>query len=99
MRCSAPLILSLVLALATPSMAQSLEERVISSLERDGYQRIVRTRTLLGRIRIVALRAGHIREVVINPSTSEILRDVEVRSNKVPDLTPKAPSARDDTDG
>ena len=98
MRRFAPIIFGIMFGLSTPSMAQSLEERVVTSLERDGYQRIARTRTLLGRVRIVALRKGHIREVVINPSTSEILRDVEVRSNKVPDLAPKT-RAEEGADG
>ena len=96
MRRSVFLLLALLLCLATPSTAESLEDTIVSSLEREGYVRILRTKTLLGRVRIVALRQGHLREVVINPSTSEILRDVEVRSDKIPVIPERKSGAQDD---
>lgn len=77
------LALIAAVGLASPGFAQSLEERVIAELQRDGYCRINRTRTLLGRVRIIGLKPFYLREVVINPSTSEILRDIVLKSDKI----------------
>lgn len=89
----------LLFSMASPCAAQTVEERVLTSLKTEGYTRIVRLKTFLGRTRIVALRAGHIREVVINPTTNEILRDVELVSEQIPDypsITSKPESGSDE---
>ncbi|MEM9249515.1 MAG: hypothetical protein AAGB05_12575 [Pseudomonadota bacterium] len=65
----------------------TLEARVIESLRTEGYVRIERNRTWLGQVRITALRTGNTREIVLNPHTREILRDVELR----PDGSPAFP--------
>lgn len=81
------IIMSVVfLSLATTASAQSLEETVITRLKDDGWTCIVRSKTLIGRVRLIGLREGEIREVVIEPRTSEILRDIVIRSNQVPNL-------------
>jgi len=69
------LLLILALALAPPAFAQSVEDRIIAELVQDGYTQIRRSRTFLGRIRIVAVGNGHEREIVFNPANGLILRD------------------------
>lgn len=65
-----------VLALTcAPLRAQGLKDVVVASMVNDGFTDISISRTLLGRIRIVAVRDGRMREVVLNPSTQNILRD------------------------
>jgi hypothetical protein len=59
----------------------TLEARIIESLRNAGYVRIERSGTLLGRVRITGLQAGTLREIVLNPHTREILRDVEFRAD------------------
>lgn len=53
----------------------SFEDSLSSRLRREGYRIVTRKRTWLGRIRIVAVRSLEEREVVLDPSTGEILRD------------------------
>lgn len=48
----------------------------LRALEREGYRIVTTKRTLLGRMRIVATRHGLTREVVIDPRTGEVLRDL-----------------------
>ena len=45
------------------------------AVARQGYVEFTVVRTLLGRIKIVALNGTTYREIVINPTTGEILRD------------------------
>ncbi|MEM1431517.1 MAG: hypothetical protein AAGG09_18835 [Pseudomonadota bacterium] len=59
----------------------TLEARIIESLRNSGYVRIQRSGTLLGRVRITGLQAGTLREIVLNPHTREILRDVEFQAD------------------
>jgi len=55
----------------------SLEyQNVISDLRSDGYKIVKVSRTLLGRIRILARNKVHTREVVVSRTTGEIKRDV-----------------------
>ncbi|GLS85656.1 hypothetical protein GCM10010873_06290 [Cypionkella aquatica] len=56
--------------------ADSYQKSVVSQLRRQGYRQINVERTLLGRVRIVAARGGGLREIILNPRTGEILRDV-----------------------
>lgn len=65
---------ALVLALALPAQAAGLDA-VIRQLEAQGYTITERERTWLGRIRLEAKRGAQERELVLNPSTGEILRD------------------------
>lgn len=58
------------------AVAASFEESVIAQLRAQGYKNITVERTLLGRVKISAkLKNGH-REIILNPRTGEILRDL-----------------------
>lgn len=62
-------------AVSTPALADH-EDDIIERLTEEGYERIDVTRTLLGRVRIVAFKGRLQRELVLNPRTGEILRDI-----------------------
>ena len=64
------------LVLPLGAVAQDAQTRVIQRLQRDGYRNIRVSRTFLGRIRIVARGVPGEREIILNPSTGAILRDV-----------------------
>lgn len=55
--------------------AQSVEDQITAQLQAQGYVEITMTRTLLGRLRVIAESPDHSRELVINPATGQILRD------------------------
>lgn len=55
--------------------AQSVREDVEAALVEQGYQIVTVGRTLLGRLRVVAQNETIRREIVINPTTGEVLRD------------------------
>lgn len=60
---------------ASPAIAASVEDQVISQLREQGFESIRMSRTWLGRVRIKARGRGYEREIIINPRTGEILRD------------------------
>ncbi len=62
--------------LATAALADSFQSAVVAQLRSQGYREINVERTMLGRVRIVAARRGASREIILNPRTGEILRDV-----------------------
>jgi hypothetical protein len=62
--------------IATPAMAQDYVASIVRQLKRQGFRAIVQERTLLGRIRIVASRKDGRREIIVNPKSGEILRDL-----------------------
>jgi hypothetical protein len=61
---------------ALPALAATFVEQVVTQLRAQGFDAIKVERTLLGRTRIAALRADGSREIVLNPNTGEILRDL-----------------------
>lgn len=61
---------------AGQAMAADPVASITRSLEREGYRVASTRRTLLGRVRITATRHGKSREVVIDPRTGEVLRDL-----------------------
>ncbi|WP_413876730.1 hypothetical protein [Albidovulum sp.] len=65
----------LVAALAVPAAARDVESDVETRLAREGFRITGRSRTWLGRVRIEATRGRLQREIVLDPSTGEILRD------------------------
>ncbi len=67
--------LLLAIGLAGAAFAQSAQDAIIEELRADGYTSVTTSRTLLGRVRIVAERPGREREIVFNPRTGVILRD------------------------
>ena len=67
---------STLVVVAGPGMAASYAEDIIAQLTKLGFSNISDETTWLGRIKIVATRSDGIREIVLNPRTGEILRDV-----------------------
>lgn len=63
-------------ALAGPALAQDFVESVIAQLRKQGFQSVIEERTLLGRVRLTATRGDGVREIIINPKSGEILRDL-----------------------
>lgn len=62
--------------MGVPAVAQSFSDSVVNQLRKQGFGRITTERTLLGRTRIVAIGNGGRREIILNPRTGEILRDL-----------------------
>lgn len=62
--------------LSTTAARADYVEDIVKWLTKEGYNDIDVARTLLGRVRIVASKDGQLRELVCNPRTGEILRDV-----------------------
>ena len=73
-RCAAGVLGAVGVAQA--ASAGSFEESVVTQLRGQGYRDINVARTMLGRVRIVGARRGITREIILNPRTGEILRDV-----------------------
>lgn len=72
----AGLAVAVMLCMTAPAaFSQTYEQKIVSQLRTQGYQQIMTERTLLGRVRIVALQNGTQREIVLNPRTGEVLRD------------------------
>lgn len=71
------LLTSMGALLSAPSAfaAATPEDLVANDLTGAGFRITSRQRTLLGRVRFVAVRGGTEREVVLDPSSGEILRD------------------------
>jgi hypothetical protein len=68
--------LAAALAIAgTAGMAQGFEESILTQLRQQGFTEFVVSRTLLGRLHILAFSADYRRELVLNPNNGEILRD------------------------
>jgi hypothetical protein len=64
------------LAAATPAVAQDIVASIIGQLRKQGFQSVLEERTLLGRVKIIATRQDGRREIIVNPRTGEILRDL-----------------------
>jgi uncharacterized membrane protein YgcG len=62
--------------LAAPALAQDYVASIIDQLKNQGFRSVVQERTLLGRVRIIAARKDGRREIIVNPRTGEILRDL-----------------------
>ncbi|UYO00376.1 MAG: hypothetical protein KIT02_03920 [Devosia sp.] len=94
------------LTFAFPQMAHAdYVDSVVAQLEAQGYRDIEITRTLLGRVRVLATHAQGVRELVINPRTGELLRDVwttaggrTVPSATIPSTTSGTEGERSDSD-
>lgn len=69
---------ALCLGLLTAGMAQavSFEDAVVAQLRAQGYRTIEVERTLLGRVKISASQTSGRREIILNPRTGEVLRDL-----------------------
>lgn len=73
------LILAASLA-GSAAFAVGVADEIVRQLQADGYTDIVLEKTWLGRIRIRAISASGTREIIVNPSTGEILRDLWIVS-------------------
>ncbi len=63
-------------AFASPALAQGVVDDIVRQLKNQGFRSVVTEQTLLGRVRILAERRDGQREIIINPRTGEILRDL-----------------------
>ena len=61
---------------ASTAAAAPFEDAVVAQLESQGYSSITVERTLLGRVKIIGQIDGGRREIILNPRTGEILRDL-----------------------
>lgn len=59
-----------------PALAATFVEQIVTQLQAQGFKNIEVETTWLGRARIQAQRAETSREIVLNPNTGEILRDL-----------------------
>ncbi len=89
-------ILAVGLLLPVPAGAESLQAQVVRELQAQGFEVTEARSTLLGRYRIVAEAPGLQREIVLNPRTGEVLRDlvrpVSLGNDRTePDAGPIAP--------
>lgn len=84
---------------ATAALALSYAEDVVAQLSGMGFSDIEVETTWLGRVRITARRADGIREIVINPRTGEVLRDVWTPSEGVGRVRPVLDDVGEDHHG
>lgn len=61
---------------ASAALAETPQDRLLAALVAEGYTIEQTERTWLGRLRIIAIKGDLRREVVINPGTGEVLRDI-----------------------
>lgn len=72
-------ILALVLGglmAALPASAKGVADEIARQMSRQGFRNISIEETWLGRTRITGTRNGGSREIIMNPKTGEILRDL-----------------------
>lgn len=76
------LILALTVGMlaATPALADYSQD-VVRQLTEMGFDDVEVSRTLLGRVRITATGENGQREIILNPRTGEILRDLWLKAN------------------
>lgn len=89
------------------AFAVGVADEIVRQLQADGYTDIVLETTWLGRIRIRAMSSAGTREIIVNPSTGEILRDLWIASAsgskastliKDPAVTPPKTDVEDDVE-
>ena len=61
---------------AAPVFAEDMVAGIIRQLEDQGFDTVTTERTLLGRVRIMAVSQDGLREIILNPRSGEILRDL-----------------------
>lgn len=84
---------------ASVAVAASYQEAVIAQLRAQGYKKIVVETTLLGRVKISAAFKGGRREIILNPRTGEVLRDLWISPDGDVGSTQIARSSTDGEDG
>ncbi|MEZ5882914.1 MAG: hypothetical protein R3D53_03465 [Paracoccaceae bacterium] len=68
---------------AGPAFARDVTGEVVDQLLHLGYGKVSVSRTILGRVRITATRGKIQREIVLDPRSGEILRDLSSRNGRV----------------
>lgn len=68
-------VLAMAVLAAAPVLAETVVERIERELVQQGFTTIKSHRTWLGRVLIDATNATEKREIVVNPTSGEILRD------------------------
>lgn len=63
-------------ACATQALSASFADAIVAQLTAQGFRNISVQTTWLGRVQILALRTDGQREIILNPRTGEILRDL-----------------------
>lgn len=66
----------MAIALSGPAQAAGLVDDLVHELRSQGFSSIDVSRTMLGRVRIEAIGSEGSREIVLNPNSGEILRDL-----------------------
>jgi len=61
---------------ASPIFARTIAEDIARQLSQQGFSDVQVEGTWLGRTRIIGNRRGETREIVVNPNTGEVLRDL-----------------------
>ena len=79
---------------AAPAVAATAADQIVTQLREQGFTDIDVEQTWLGRTRIVAERKDTSREIILNPGTGEILRDLWLQ--KGGKGAPKVKIGRDD---
>ena len=69
-------IAAMQIMLATAAFAATAADQIVAQLRDQGFSQIEVERTWLGRTRILAQRGDASREIIFNPATGEILRDL-----------------------
>ena len=87
-------VAALQLGLAAAAFAATAADQIVAQLRDQGFTEIEVEQTWLGRTRIVAERGNASREIILNPSTGEILRDLWLTTGDKG--TPKVQIGRDD---
>jgi hypothetical protein len=80
--------------MAGAAMASDFQASVLAQLRAQGFSDIQVETTWLGRLKITAQRRGAGREIVLNPRTGEILRDI--LSTRDGSVQPRISDDRDD---
>jgi uncharacterized membrane protein YgcG len=70
-------------ALAGSARAAGLVDDLVRELRSQGFSSVNVSRTMLGRVRIEAIGSAGSREIVLNPNSGEILRDLWTSSGSV----------------
>lgn len=65
----------------SPALADGYAESIVRQLKAQGFSKIETEQTWLGRTRIVAEGSQGEREIIVNPNTGEILRDLWLAQN------------------
>lgn len=74
---SGDVLAAVEIVIEAPELADTQSvKNLIEELKAEGFIYIGVNRTFLGRVRIVAISAFEIREIIMNATTSEVLRDL-----------------------